>query len=297
MARQHSCPMCGGNGDPAFAAVDENRRISADAFAYLRCQGCGTLFLRDIPDDLGRYYASDYYAIPTPERLDALANGDQKIHIVKQFAAGGRLLEVGPAFGVFAWRAKRDGFTVDVIEMDERCCAFLRARGLASVQQSNMPHEAIGTTPPHDVIAAWHVMEHLPQPLAFLEAAASNLAAGGHLILAMPNPQARQFGWMGRRWPHVDAPRHINLIPASALESAAAKLGLRRVFLTTSDPDGRNWNRFGWQRLLMNRFAARMAQRVMFILGTLLSLPFALIERGGLNGAAYTIVLRKGASE
>jgi len=34
-------------------------------------------------------------------------------------------------------------------------------------------------------------------------------------VIAAPNPQAFQFGLMGRYWTHLDAPRHLHLIPAA----------------------------------------------------------------------------------
>ncbi len=249
------------------------------------------------PADLARYYQSEYYDIPALEQLKAVAAKDRnKIETVLKFAHGGRLLEVGPAFGVFAWQAKQAGFVVDVIEMDARCCEYLsRTIGVNAIQ-SDSPHRVIQAMPQHEVIAIWHVLEHLPEPLAFLRAAAANLAPGGVPVIAMPNPDAFQFRLMGRRWPHLDAPRHLALIPEALLSRKAQELELEKVYLTSDDSDARSWNRFGWQRLLMNRFAGKFMQRVMFVLGYALSLIMTPFDRKAFNGSAYTIVFRKKSS-
>ena len=63
--------------------------------------------------------------------------------------------------------------------------------------------------------------------------------------------------------------------------------------LTSDDSDAKSWNRFGWQRLLMNRFNSNLMQRVMFVVGYVISLVFAPLDRYGFNGSAYTIVFRK----
>lgn len=278
-------------------ASDENRRISAEAFHYFRCGACGLVFLSNVPEDLNRYYADEYYAIPTLEELGRVAAKDRsRIELILRFATGGRLLEIGPAVGVFAWQAKHSGFDVEAIEMDARCCRFLADSVGIRTLRSDAPHEAMVRMGPHDVIAIWHVIEHLPEPLAFLKAAAANLAPGGILAIATPNPEAFQFQIMGARWPHLDAPRHVALIPAPLLSRVAGELGLKLVHLTANDEEARRWNRFGWQRLLMNRMPGRIGAAIGYVGGTLLSLPMAWRDRAGFNGTAYTAAFRKEAA-
>jgi SAM-dependent methyltransferase len=290
------CPICSTVAAPSIRTIDENHRVSADVFEYAACPKCGTVFLANPPRDLGRYYAADYYEIPPIERLTALAAKDRnKIDIVNRHAAGRRLLEIGPAFGVFALQAKNAGYDVDVIEMDERCCTYLRDTVGVGVTQSDAPHDALRKLPEHDVIALWHVLEHLPAIPEVVAAAAANLRPGGVLIIAMPNPAAAQFRLMGSHWPHLDAPRHLALVPFDALDALAARNGLERIFVTTDDSDARSWNRFGWQRLLMNRFRSRLMQRAMFVLGYAIALSVAPFDRRPLHGSAYTAVFRKAA--
>ena len=210
---RRSCPLCGGKTFLLHMATDENHSVSKAVFNYLKCSACEGIFLDEPPDDLGRYYQSEYYAIPSLERLQRVADKDRnKIDTVLRFATGGRLLEVGPAFGVFAWQAKQADFVVDVIEMDARCCEYLQGSLGVNVTQSDNPVVAMEALAQHEVIAIWHVLEHLPDARAFLRGAANNLRPGGVLVIAMPNPDAWQFRVMGRHWPHLDAPRHLTLI-------------------------------------------------------------------------------------
>ena len=291
------CPLCGNKASALFTATDENHRVSKTPYTYLKCTACCSIFLDQPPTDLGRYYQRDYYAIPPLEQLQKVANKDRnKIDTVLRFAVGGRLLEVGPAFGVFAWQAKQVGFVVDVIEMDSRCCEYLQGTLDLNVRQSDNPSVVMKTLPQHEVIAIWHVLEHLQEPLAFLRAAAVNLKPGGVLVIAMPNPDSWQFKVMRRRWPHLDAPRHLTLISKAWMTRQAAEFGLETVYLTSDDSDARSWNRFGWQRLLMNRFDDEFMKRVMFVLGYALSLVMAPFDRKGFSGSAYTIVLKKMSS-
>jgi glycosyltransferase involved in cell wall biosynthesis len=289
-----TCALCGSKTISLFTAIDENRRISKVPYAYLKCLECRGIFLEKPPIDLGRYYQSSYYLIPTRKKLQKLADKNHnKIDTVLRFAKRGSLLEVSPAFGVFAWQAKQSGFEVDAIEMDVRCCEYLQGSLGIKVTQSEYPELAMKAMHQHEVIAIWHGLEHLSDPLAFLRAAATNLKRGGVLVIATPNPDAWQFKIMGRHWPHLDAPRHLTLIPLTWLTRHAVALGLEQVYLTSDDSDARVWNRFGWQRLLMNRFSNKLMQRAMSILGFALSLIMAPFDRKNFGGSAYTVVYKK----
>jgi len=250
--------------------------------------------LPEIPPNLGDYYGAKYYQIPSPAKLEKIARAEcYKLDMIQNFVATGRLLEIGPAYGVFAYQAKKAGFEVDVIEMDIRCCEYLTNVVDVNVINSDSPHQAIKKIGMHHVIALWHVIEHLPNPWACLESAAKNLVQGGVLVIATPNPSAFQFSVLGSSWPHVDAPRHLYLIPANLLIQRLKPFGLEPVMLTSNDKGAQSWNRFGWQRYLMNLFSNKLAQTAAFILGYIVSLPMGLWERRDFNGSAYTIILQK----
>jgi SAM-dependent methyltransferase len=139
----------------------------------------------------------------------------------------------------------------------------------------------------------WHVLEHLREPWAALDAAARNLEPGGVLAVAMPNPGAFQFRLLRARWPHVDAPRHLFLIPAGLLVERARAAGLEPVRLTARDRGGIYWNRFGWQHALMRPGQSKARTTVALAFGTGVAALMAPIELSDLRGSTYTAVFRK----
>jgi SAM-dependent methyltransferase len=290
------CSHCAGEGALAFRTLDYNRRISDMCFSYYRCVACGLLYLDPVPADLGRYYPANYYAVPTSlSQLAAAAELERyKIDIVRQFVAGGRLLEIGPAYGSFAYLAREAGFTVDTIEMDEGCCRFLReVVGVRALCSNDVP-AALQELPPFDVIALWHVIEHVPDPWRVLEAAAAHLSPGGVLVVAAPNPEAYQFRLLGAHWAHVDAPRHLTLPAAALIEGAVRAGGLRTELRTTVDPGSIGWNHFGWEMSLRTWARWRPARLLLRLLGRVAGFLAQPIERRDGLGATYTLVLRKG---
>lgn len=287
-------PACCGPERPFLSSRDRNRRIGNVRFDYVRCDTCGLIRLANPPDDLGSYYPADYYALRSKEQLAAIARRDPfRIRIVQRFSQPGRLLEIGPASGTFALQSQQAGYQVSAIEMDERCCSYLCKQLGINAVRSDVPHEAMATFANQDVIALWHVIEHLPDPWSLMRQAARSLASGGILVIASPNPDAWQFSVMGGAWPHIDAPRHLYLLPANVLVTFAAPLGLACIHLSTEDDEARRWNRFGWQRLLMNLMPDRWTQRAAFLVGRGLSLIASPLDRRRGKGSAYTLVLQK----
>jgi protein-L-isoaspartate O-methyltransferase len=289
------CPLCQQKAPFHFRTQDYNRRITNEEFKYYRCPTCKLVFLAPIPEDLGRYYPDGYYAIPgSVQRLDQIARRQRyQIDLVRKFVSSGPLLEIGPGFGVFARLAKEAGFAVETIEMDGRCCRYLREVVGVEAIQSDDPAKVLQRMEPQQVIALWHVIEHLPDPWLCMRRAAARLEPGGILVIAAPNPHALQFRIFRSRWAHLDAPRHVQLIPASLLVRELVPAGLEPVMITSNDRGGRGWNTFGWQRGLMNLSTRRSVQLAAWGAGWLMSRIASLVEARDLQGSTYTAVFRK----
>jgi len=289
------CPQCQQDARRFFRTKDFNRKITRDIFHYYRCLSCKLIFLSPIPQDLGKYYPNNYYLIPSS--IGALAKTAEyeryKIDIVRQFANGGRLLEIGPAYGSFLYLAKKAGFDAEAIEMDTNCCMFIGDIIGVKVIQSNDPSEALKGVENYNVIALWHVIEHLPDPWKTLEVISSKLQPGGILVIAAPNPDAFQFSVLGQFWPHVDAPRHLELIPQSLLTKKMQSLGLNTVWSTTTDVGTLGWNAFGWEYFFGNFTNLRYVKTWLAFMGRLLSILLGPIERMKGLGSAYTVVYQR----
>lgn len=290
------CAYCKEESALYFRTRDLNRGLSEEAFDYFRCPACELIFLSPIPANLGHYYPQSYYTLPqSVADLAAAARPEQyKVEIVRRFMPGGRLLEIGPGSGGFACLAKQAGYEVEAIEMDARVCRYLTdVIGVRAINSADVC-AALKTTEPYHAITMWHNIEHLPNPLEAFAAAVDRLLPGGILVIAAPNPAAFQFKMLGRFWTHVDAPRHLYLIPLQLLTRRATELGLKTVWTTTDDSGGRGWNTFGWQESLYNlapkirgrRFVRKIGSAIVSLLGP--------IERRELKGSAYTIVFQKG---
>jgi hypothetical protein len=292
------CRLCGAASEHAFVTTDRNRRISEERFSYRRCLRCGSVFLADIPPDLERYYPAAYHRLPQPDDLARSAAGERyKLDRVLEHADGGHLIEIGPSVGAFAFLAREAGFEVTAVEMDRACCDYLEAVVGVRAICSTEPERALEDAGPARVVVMWQVIEHLARPRECVEAAARNLAAGGALIVSTPNPAGVQARVLGPRWPHVDAPRHLSLIPPPALVETAADAGLELVSLDGDDPGARACNRFGWENVFTRpRPGVVTSALAQLRVGPGLALALAPLERHRLRGGTYTAVFRRPAA-
>lgn len=294
------CLQCGQPAPLGFTTKDYNRRITNDDFNYYRCISCDFIFLAPIPADLGQFYPTEYYEVPKNEgELAARAEKLQsaKLDVLQRFANKGSLLEIGPAYGLFAFLAKRAGFDVTGIEMDARCCDFLRNTVGIKVVEGSDTLSLLATLPKFDVIVLWQVIEHLPDPWAVLKAAAQHLAPGGVLIVDTPNPDAFQFKVFGARWTHVDAPRHVTLIPSVLLAKFAIQQGLKLIDISANGAISRGYNSFGWAFSLKNFFGTSTVGSIAHLFGRFLNKLMIPIERFGMRGSTYTAVFKKDISQ
>lgn len=293
-----TCGICGAPATAALVATDRNRRLSEDHFTYWRCTVCQTLQLVPVPNDLARYYTAEYYAVPDDRGALVAASGVEryKLELIRPLVQVGRLVEVGPAVGGFAAVMKDAGYETSAIEMDADCCRFLRDVVRIPVQETDDPAGALAAGGPYDVIAMWHVIEHLPNPREVLTAAAAALAPGGVIALAAPNPEAFQFRLFGRRWTHLDAPRHLFLVPLDGYVRVGAALGLEVALATTRDEGTLHWNAFGWRETFAGFGRGRYARGGLRVIGSAVTRAVAPIERRGRQGATFTLILRRPAS-
>jgi SAM-dependent methyltransferase len=257
------------------------------------------VFLADVPADLARYYGGNYYGFDARGEPASRSNPflreveAYRVTLLRRYVEPGQLIEIGAGTGGFAAAAKDAGFDVTALEMDPRCCEYLAQRLEVNVEQTEQPAEALNTLPSARVVAMWHVLEHLRNPAEVLAAAADRLEPRGVLAIGAPNPRSLQFRLLGARWAHLDAPRHLCLIPAAALIEHMYSLGLRPLLLTTSDPFGRHCNLHGWTYGFRQR-PAHGPKPTKSPLGASITWLMGPIEHRGENGAALLLLFGKG---
>ena len=142
-------------------------------------------------------------------------NHSYKIKIInKHSQAKGKLLDFGAGTGSFVNFANTKGWKSEGFEPNNN------AHGPKANYRTTWTNLNF-----YDVITAWHVVEHLPDPRAFFEQALKSLADNGKLFVALPNYTSWDANKYGAMWAGYDVPRHLWHFSPKGFMSLAEECG------------------------------------------------------------------------
>jgi len=156
----------------------------------------------------------------------AVLNARWRLDLIRQHRPSGSLLEIGCARGDFLSVA-REYFDVKGVEPNPELAEC--ARRFAPVHS-----DTIEKTPwsGFDVIASFHVIEHVDSPRSFVRAAAEKLNPGGMLVLETPNIESLPFKILKGRWRQF-IPEHYFFFDPATIRGLLRDHGLKTERMTT----------------------------------------------------------------
>ncbi len=138
-------------------------------------------------------------------------------------SAGSRALDVGCGHGTFLAGLQRRGDEVFGLEQSGGVAERTAARGIP-VSMDPLETFSLSRSGAFDFASAFHVLEHVTDPVGFVRDMARCVRPGGSLFLSVPN-DARTF--RPALEPLDFPPHHITRWTERALTSLALRLGLR----------------------------------------------------------------------
>ena len=79
----------------------------------------------------------------------------------------------------------------------------------------------------------WHVLEHLPDPVAQLRRIGTALKPGGIVAIEVPNYASAVARRMGRAWPSLEPDVHVSQFTPETLRKALDRAGLQPTRVET----------------------------------------------------------------
>lgn len=181
------CPVCGSLTSAAVAETGDPYR-DGRFLSFRRCTSCRSVFLRDqdvhVAHDQGLddehfltwYLESGAGLEPMLQPLAALP-----------LRPGSTILDVGCGFGFSLWYATRH-LGLRGVGLERATYGQRGARALGvEIRAEYVTNEAGSATGPFDVVHASEVIEHVDDPVAFLQRLRSMCAPDGMLILTTPD--------------------------------------------------------------------------------------------------------------
>lgn len=213
-----TCCVCGTRAATHWRTASDHILGSPERFQAVKCARCGTVRLDPRPpaEEMGKYYAPQTYARAESDEDSGLAErldeyNRRLAERTDRAVAEGvprKALDCGCGDGRFLAAMARLGWEVEGLETDEVAAALARNRTggtihAAPLEELSLPDGSFG------LVSLLHVLEHVPDPRATLEAARRLLAPGGTLLVAVPNAGSWEAGIFGSIWYPLDLPRHF----------------------------------------------------------------------------------------
>lgn len=219
------CLICGGETLNALKGYEDHH--------LCQCSACGFVFSRAIPEKslLQEFYAEDYdrtsYLSPiTIKRYEDLLDSFEPLRKTN------KLLDVGCGYGFFLEIAKKKGWEVYGTELSTEAAEQLRAKGINMFVGEFQNYECDPET--FDVIVSIEVIEHINNPIAYVEKAHFLLRKGGKFYLSTPNFNSYLRKRLGAQYDVIDYPNHLCYYTPKTLTKLFTEHGFNKERLETT---------------------------------------------------------------
>jgi SAM-dependent methyltransferase len=259
------CPVCD-------AIMPQRVAWRKWGYPVLRC-ACGLGATDAAGFDPNSYYTADYFNGGRRDGYGDYTASASVLHaefrgvlndLRTAGCRGGRLLEVGCAYGYFLDVARDAGFNCHGVELCAEAVAAAKGRGHAVVE-GVLTEDVVRRHGPFDAVAMLDVIEHLPDPAGMLELLGKAVQPGGHIVITTGNWNSALSRVMGSRWRLMTPPQHLFFYTPDTLKKLLSNHGFDTINI-----------RSPWKRVPLGLVAYQLTRR----LGLRLPLP-GFVHRAG----------------
>lgn len=231
--KHHACPAC--------ESSHVKDAFIKGGFKHRRCQLCGLIFLdpyppREIRDRLyaGQYYTKIREFYELPRAREGLGSGEfsaprdileEVIENATRGKAQGSWLDVGGGLGAFAGFVKERRPKWSVALNDDNPISVKLAHELFGLEIiPTSPQEIIAQGRRFDIVSSVAVLEHIPEPIEFLETYARLLKPGGTLVVIIPQFTPLNAAVSKAASPNATPPFHTSLFDETSFRLLLERL-------------------------------------------------------------------------
>ena len=196
------------------------------------CAACGCHFVPDPVPDPARYDEAYFagagacgYGGYLQDRELILANFARRARWVAALVPGGRVLDVGAAYGFFVKAARDAGLDAVGLEPVAPCARFARDE-LGVELRTGRIEDAPLAAASFDVVTLFDVVEHLADPTAALAPHPRRCSRRAAWWWSRPATSAGCCARVvGSRWYYYDPPQHLTYFSLASLEHLLVRTG------------------------------------------------------------------------
>ena len=212
-------------------AICESRRVKPSFEGLVKCRQCGFVWMdkKISPEELKLIYSDNYffsgeYEDYLAEERALMDDFTKQFDSLKPYIKGGRLLEIGSAYGFFLNLARPHFDDAIGVEINEKACEYSKKRFGLDVRNGDfldvdLPLESF------DMVVCWATFEHLNAPQEYVKKIRSLLKPGGVFALTTVDIESVIARIRGKRWRQIHPPTHFSYFPRRTLLQLLNKHG------------------------------------------------------------------------
>lgn len=234
-----ACVACG--------SARSTLQFEKNGFAYALCADCSTLFQSPRPpiaafeafyrqSESSRYWAEVFFPAVAEVRREKIFR--PRVERLAKLCAGtgievNRLIDVGAGYGIFLeeWRTRFPGAQLLAVEPSTSLANECRSKGFAVVEE--IVENVVGHDGSADLVTCFEVLEHVYDPLAFVEVLARLARPGGYVFLSTLGADGFDLQVLWEKSTQISPPHHINFLSVKGFELLFQRAGLVDVSVTT----------------------------------------------------------------
>jgi 2-polyprenyl-3-methyl-5-hydroxy-6-metoxy-1,4-benzoquinol methylase len=218
-----SCPLCG--------SPRHRPRLRCDGFSFVRCASCRVVYQNPRPvfEEVRKRYAGSYfeYELSNERSFYGLMRlGLQDIGfpgIAAPLRGPRTFLDIGCATGMLVESMKAEGWEASGVDVCRESAEYGMARRgirifIGTLEEARFPEQSFS------VVHFSHLIEHVPDPRAFLSEVRRILKPDGFAVITTPNIDGFQARLFGTSWRSAIAD-HLTLFSKQTLSRLLIETG------------------------------------------------------------------------
>ncbi|CAM1369331.1 Methyltransferase domain-containing protein [Tenacibaculum sediminilitoris] len=188
--------------------------VSKESYEVMRNEEYDMLVTSPVPSNLEKYYLSANYISHTDsnssifDRIYQLVKSftlKRKLKLINSFNTEEKtILDIGAGTGDFLKVCQKGGWDINGVEPSSKAREFAKNKNINLLEDlSEIENKRF------DVITLWHVLEHIPNLVNYIQQLKLLLKPNGVLVIAVPNYKSFDAKHYKEFWAAYDVPRHL----------------------------------------------------------------------------------------
>ncbi|PWB39056.1 MAG: hypothetical protein C3F02_00345 [Parcubacteria group bacterium] len=220
------CPIC--------KSIEIKLAFKKGSYDLYSCVHCQLLFVWPTPRDLKNIYSSEYfnnqgvkhnfgYVSYDQDKLAMAETFEKYLDKIERSVSGRNIFDVGAATGYFLDLAKARGWQTFGVDISDYAAQEASQRGHQVVAAADISNLGLGDK--FSAVTMWDVMEHLPNPVAYLSQLNRIMETGAVLAANTINKSSWWAKLLGRRWHAIIPPEHLFFYSSQSLNKLFSRTG------------------------------------------------------------------------